>query len=63
MPNGTTASYDQVFEQARKNVIKTWRELGAALDAGDLNLFTLANGDLDTGLADNNQSIFWRTIA
>ena len=63
MPDGTTANYDQVFERARQNVIATWRELGAALDAGDLNLFTLANGDLDTGLADNNQSIFWGNLA
>ena len=63
MPDGTTATYDQVFERARQNVMKAWRELGAALDAGDFNLFTLANGDLDTGLTDNNQSIFWGTIA
>ena len=63
MPDGTTANYDQVFEQARKNVIKTWRELGAALDAGDLNLFALVNGDLDTGLADDNKSIFWGNLA
>ena len=63
MPNGTTANYDQVFEQAKRNVMKSWGELGAALDAGDGGLFTLANGDLDTGLADNNQSIFWGAIA
>ncbi len=62
-PDGTTMSYDTVFERARRNVIKTWQELGAAFNAGDANLFTLANGDLDTGLADNNQSIFWGTIA
>ncbi len=63
LPDGTTADYDQVFAQAKQNVMRTWGELGAALDAGDGSLFTLANGDLDTGLADNNQSIFWGTLA
>lgn len=62
-PDGRTANYAQVFEEAQKNVINTWRELGAALDAGNANLFSLANGDLDTGLADNNQSIFWGRVA
>lgn len=60
LPDGTTANYDQVFERARQNVITTWRDLGNALDNGDASLFTLPNGDLDTGLADDTQqSIFW----
>jgi hypothetical protein len=58
-PDGTTASYDQVFERARQNVLATWGNLGAALDAGDQSLFTLPNGDLDTGFADSRPSIFW----
>lgn len=58
-PQNTLLNYDQVFEQARQNVMKTWRELGAALDNGDQNLFTLPNGDLDTGLAEDGKSIFW----
>ncbi len=62
MPDGTTADYAQVFERAKQNVMRTWGELGAALNAGDDSLFTLANGDLDTGLASNDQSIFWRTL-
>lgn len=62
-PNGATITYDEAFERARQNVIRTWRELGAAFDAGDASLFTLANGDLDTGVAENDQSIFWGTIA
>jgi hypothetical protein len=64
LPDGTTANYDQVFERARQNVITTWRDLGNALDNGDASLFTLPNGDLDTGLADDTQqSIFWGTLA
>jgi hypothetical protein len=63
MPDGAIANYDQVFERARQNVLTTWRDLGAAIDAGDQSLFTLANGDLDTGLTDNNQSIFWANLA
>ena len=62
LPDGTTANYAQVFATARANLKKTWRELGAALDDGDPTLFTLANGDLDTGLADNGQSIFWSNV-
>ena len=64
LPDGTTASYDAVFKRARQNVINTWRELGAGLDNGDAGLFKLADGDLDTGLADNTQqSIFWGNLA
>ncbi len=63
MPDSTTADYDYVFEQAQQNIMKSWCELGAALDAGDQSLFTLANGDLDTGLNEYNQSICWGNIA
>ena len=60
LPDGTTASYDGVFKRVRQNVIASWRDLGNALDNGDPSLFTLPNGDLDTGLADDTQqSIFW----
>ena len=58
-PQNAILNYDQVFKQARQNVMKTWRELGAALDSGDHNLFTLRNGDLDTGLAEDGKTIFW----
>lgn len=60
MPDGTLSDYSEVFNQTKKNIIKTWSELGSALDSGDYNLFTLPNGDLDTGLDENNKSIFWR---
>lgn len=63
MPDGNTGSYDQVFELARNNVMQVWDDLGKALDSGIPNLLTLANGDLDTGVAENNQSIFWNKIA
>jgi hypothetical protein len=63
LPDGTTGNYDQVFERARKNVMQTWDELGTALDTNRPDLLTLVNGDLDTGIADNNQHIFWQNIA
>lgn len=59
-PDGRRLSYDAVFEQARQNIITAWRELGAALQSGDPAEFTLANGDLDTGLDDHNNRIYWR---
>jgi hypothetical protein len=61
-PDGTTMSYEQVFKRAQQNIIKNWRELGAAFGAGNPDLLTLANGDLDTGLNEDDQPIFWSTI-
>jgi hypothetical protein len=56
--------YDQIFERARQQVIAAWRELGAALQGRDPNLFSLANGDLDTGAKDGtDQLVFWRGVA
>jgi hypothetical protein len=43
--------------------MQTWDELGTALDTNRPDLLTLVNGDLDTGIADNNQHIFWQNIA
>jgi hypothetical protein len=63
LPDGTTGDYDRLFEIARDNVMSTWDQLGAALVSGNPDAFTLPNGDLDTGLAENNQPIFWKYIA
>ena len=62
-PDNTTTDYDQLFERAQQNVRSSWRELGAALDSGDENLFTLANVDLDTGLAEDGSFVHWRNNA
>jgi hypothetical protein len=59
-PEGRTLNYNEVFRRAQENVKLTWAELGQALDTGNLELFKLANGDLDTGLI-GSKSIFWRT--
>lgn len=58
LPDGTSSDYEQVFDRARQNVMTTWGYMGIALDKGDKTLFPLANGDLDTGLDENNQLIF-----
>lgn len=59
---GEPTNYDAVFERTRQNVISTWLDLGAALDKGKPELFTLANGDLDTGRDDNNRLVFWEDM-
>jgi hypothetical protein len=59
-PSGEPTSYDVVFDRAQANVMRYWGELGAAIQAGNPRLFTLPNGDLDTGIAESEPS-FWRT--
>jgi len=57
--DGSTVGYDYLFEKALENVAASWLELSAALDVGNKELFTLKNGNLDTGLADvGGQLIF-----
>ncbi len=60
---GEPTNYDAVFERTKQNVIATWRDLGAALDSGKKELFTLANADLDTGRDSNNRLVFWEGVA
>ncbi len=62
-PFKATMDYDQVFAQAQQSVKQAWRELGQALDRGNAAFFTLANGNLDTGLDEANNSIFWKGAA
>jgi hypothetical protein len=57
-PGGGTINYNEVFRRAQDNVKQIWSELGQALDTGKAQSFTLANGNLDTGLIDT-KSIFW----
>jgi hypothetical protein len=59
-PLGGTLGYDQVFRMAQDNVKKYWGELGAALVSKNPKDFTLPNADLDTGLDEGGQSVFWR---
>lgn len=56
---GDPTNYDYVFERTRQNVVSTWRDLGSALNKGKPELFTLANGDLDTGRDERNRFVFW----
>lgn len=61
LPVGGSAAYDEVFQHAKTNVRAAWGQLGAALQAKDPERFTLPNGNLDTGMADDGSgSIFWR---
>jgi hypothetical protein len=62
-PLGETLDYDELFERVQANLKRTWRELGLALDLGQPELFTLPNGDLDSGLDEAGQSVFWRNNA
>ena len=59
-PLGESWHYDELFERILANVKQSWRELGLALDRSRPELFTLPNGDLDTGLDESGQSVFWR---
>lgn len=59
-PSGERTSYDAVFDLARKNVMRYWGELGAAIQNRDPTLFTLPNADLDTGVPES-APLFWRT--
>jgi|WetSurMetagenome_2_1015567.scaffolds.fasta_scaffold61606_2 hypothetical protein len=63
IPGGTRGDYDVVFERAGQQVFKVWDWLGDALVQRNQNLFTLVNGNLDTGLATDNTPIFWEAIA
>jgi hypothetical protein len=62
-PDHATADYDAVFESARQNVISIWRQLGHAITARNPTYLILANGNLDTGMADGaapgTPHIFW----
>ncbi len=62
-PLNTVLNYDQVFGRAQANVKEVWRQLGAALDRGTPELFTLSNGNLDTGLDEAKHSIYWKANA
>lgn len=59
-PLGGSLHYADLFERILANLESTWRELGQALDRGRPDLFTLPNGDLDTGLDASGQFTFWR---
>ena len=59
VPGGARKHYREVFEEARKNVLNGWNELGRALVGQDRNLFTVRNGDLDTGRDQEGKLIYW----
>jgi hypothetical protein len=65
-PQNVSTAYDEVFAFAQRNVGIAWAELGQALVAREPALFTLANGNLDTGMADTgaeSASIYWKALA
>jgi len=58
-PTGGVTDYDQVFARAAANMKQAWKELGAAFNSRAPLLFTLKDSDLDTGLEEPAQSIYW----
>jgi hypothetical protein len=60
-PSGEPTAYDEVFDLARENTMRYWSELGAAIQGRNHRLFTLPNGDLDTGVPDGTP-LFWRVL-
>jgi hypothetical protein len=58
-PEKKTEHYDSIFKRTQENVKNVWREIGIALYLGKQELFTLRNGNLDTGLDESNNMIFW----
>jgi len=60
-PANEPITYDAVFDLARKNIMRYWSELGAAIQGRNHRLFTLPNGDLDTGVPDGTP-LFWRAL-
>jgi hypothetical protein len=58
-PEGGPIHFDEVFGRTQENVRQAWSELALALDRNEPELFTLANGNLDTGMS-GSHSIFWR---
>jgi hypothetical protein len=58
-PEGTTASYDEVFKRAQDDVKGVWRELGRALTNAAPGQFELADADLDTGMDGAGRLLFW----
>ena len=57
--SGEAIAYDAVFDRARDTTMRYWSELGAAIQSRNPRLFTLPNGDLDTGVPDGTP-LFWR---
>lgn len=51
--------YDDLYEIMLKNLIVAWTDLAKALKYDDANLFTLPNGNLDTGMDDSGKYIYW----
>jgi len=59
-PAGIPIHYDAVFAKTQQNVKETWGQLAAALSPdGNSGLLTLENGNLDTGLDESSNSIYW----
>jgi hypothetical protein len=59
-PDGSFAdTYDRVFDRAHEKIRAVWDNLGSALAGKDPGQFSLANADLDTGLAENGELSMW----
>lgn len=61
VPGEARMDFSQVFDIAIANVSNYWGELSLALHRKSPELFSLVNGNLDTGIADGTREmIFWR---
>lgn len=58
-PSGQSLCYDDVFEKTLNNVMHSWSELAAAIEVNKPALFTLANGNLDTGKRDGTDQLIF----
>ena len=60
VPGGGTLSYDAIFERAMESVGKTWASVERAIYQDDPDsLEFIGDWNLDTGLNQNNQFVFW----
>jgi len=60
VPGGGRADFPEIFEMAINNTVKYWGELAAALRTELPEIFSLVNGNLDSGRAyETDALIFW----
>jgi uncharacterized Zn finger protein len=60
-PYGRQISFDTLFERFQVETKKVWGQMSQAITLNNVQLITLPDGDLDTGinLADKKTSVFW----
>ena len=61
-PLGTKITYEELFQKAQQNTLAAWAELAAAISQNAPAEFALKDANLDTGLTQSNESIFWGSV-